>query len=64
MTGVGPSAGRASAPPGGYPKGRSPSGAGNRLIRPLSDYTGELGKKWVPIAKRTPAPQLEARAKA
>jgi citrate synthase len=36
----------------------------NRLIRPLSDYTGELGKKWVPIGKRNPPPQLEARAKA
>jgi citrate synthase len=25
----------------------------NRLIRPLSDYTGTLGKKWVPVAKRS-----------
>ncbi len=24
----------------------------NRLIRPLSDFTGELGKKWVPIEER------------
>lgn len=24
----------------------------NRLIRPLSDYTGELGLKWVPISER------------
>jgi citrate synthase len=24
----------------------------NRLIRPLSDYTGDLGKKWVPVEKR------------
>lgn len=24
----------------------------NRLIRPLSDYTGELGLKWVPVAER------------
>jgi citrate synthase len=24
----------------------------NRLIRPLSEFTGQLGKKWVPIAKR------------
>ncbi len=27
----------------------------NRLIRPLSEFTGELGKKWVPIAKRNSA---------
>jgi citrate synthase len=26
--------------------------ADNRLIRPNSDYQGELGKKWVPIEKR------------
>ncbi|MGB1585970.1 MAG: citrate/2-methylcitrate synthase [Thermoplasmatota archaeon] len=25
----------------------------NRLIRPLSDYTGELGKTWVPVEERT-----------
>ncbi len=25
----------------------------NRLIRPLSDYTGELGLKWVPVQDRT-----------
>ncbi len=25
----------------------------NRLIRPLSDYTGELGLKWVPVEKRS-----------
>ena len=25
----------------------------NRLIRPLSDYTGELGKTWVPVGERT-----------
>ena len=31
----------------------------NRLIRPLSEYTGQLGKKWVPVAKRA-APQVEA----
>ncbi len=24
----------------------------NRLIRPLSDYTGDLGKKWVPVEER------------
>jgi citrate synthase len=24
----------------------------NRLIRPLSEFTGKLGRKWVPIAKR------------
>lgn len=26
--------------------------ADNRLIRPLSDYKGELGKKWVPVEDR------------
>lgn len=26
--------------------------ADNRLIRPLSDYTGELGKSWVPVEQR------------
>ncbi len=26
----------------------------NRLIRPLSDFTGELGKKWVPVDQREP----------
>jgi citrate synthase len=32
----------------------------NRLIRPLSDYVGPpLGRKWVPIAKRSPPPKLE-----
>jgi citrate synthase len=36
----------------------------NRLIRPLSDYTGELGKKWVPVAKRSSAPAVEAKVKA
>ena len=25
----------------------------NRLIRPLSDYTGELGLKWVPVEERS-----------
>ena len=35
----------------------------NRLIRPLSEYTGELGRKWVPIAKRN-TPQVEAKVKA
>ncbi len=30
----------------------------NRLIRPLSDYTGDLGKKWVPVEQR--APTVEA----
>ncbi|HLF16473.1 MAG TPA: citrate/2-methylcitrate synthase [Candidatus Thermoplasmatota archaeon] len=29
----------------------------NRLIRPLSEYTGELGKRWVPAERRT-APVL------
>ncbi|MCA1819685.1 MAG: citrate synthase, partial [Halobacteriales archaeon] len=40
----------------------------NRLIRPLSEYTGELGKKWIPMSKRGAAQpekaKLEARAKA
>jgi len=37
----------------------------NRLIRPLSDYTGPaLGRKWVPLAKRSPATQVEAKVKA
>ncbi|HJQ93979.1 MAG TPA: citrate/2-methylcitrate synthase [Candidatus Thermoplasmatota archaeon] len=38
----------------------------NRLIRPLSDYVGPpLGRKWVPIAKRSPpAKQVEAKLKA
>jgi citrate synthase len=35
----------------------------NRLIRPLSEFTGQLGKKWVPISKRNVQPKLE-RAKA
>ncbi len=35
----------------------------NRLIRPLSEFTGKLGKKWVPISKRE-APKVEAKAKA
>lgn len=35
----------------------------NRLIRPLSEFTGKLGKKWVPVSKRE-APQVEAKAKA
>jgi citrate synthase len=26
--------------------------ANNRLIRPLSDYTGELGLKWIPVEQR------------
>ena len=34
----------------------------NRLIRPLSEFTGKLGKKWVPVAKRE-APKVEAKAK-
>ncbi len=35
----------------------------NRLIRPLSEYTGELGKKWVPVSKRSSS-VVEAKAKA
>jgi citrate synthase len=35
----------------------------NRLIRPLSEYTGQLGKKWVPVAKRS-AQMVEAKPKA
>lgn len=32
----------------------------NRLIRPLSDYVGPpLGRKWVPLAKRSAAPPIE-----
>ncbi|MEA3189680.1 MAG: citrate synthase [Thermoplasmata archaeon] len=34
----------------------------NRLIRPLSDYTGELNKKWAPAAKRS-ASAVEAKVK-
>jgi citrate synthase len=33
----------------------------NRLIRPLSEYTGELGRKWVPLSKRSSA-VVEAKA--
>ena len=36
----------------------------NRLIRPLSDYTGEMGKKWVPLSKRNSKPEFEAKLKA
>jgi citrate synthase len=37
----------------------------NRLIRPLSEYVGPpLGRKWVPLAKRSPAPKVEAKVKA
>ncbi len=33
----------------------------NRLIRPLSEFTGTLGKKWAPIAQRTaPVPTPRA----
>src|SRR5687767_14629661 len=36
----------------------------NRLIRPLSDYVGPpLGRKWVPIAKRSPPPPKKVEAK-
>jgi citrate synthase len=35
----------------------------NRLIRPLSDYTGELNKKWVPVSKRN-AQAVEVKTKA
>jgi citrate synthase len=38
--------------------------ADNRLIRPLSEFTGELGKKWVPVSKRGKTPQVEAQARA
>ena len=33
-------------------KTRSVLPGGNRLIRPLSEFTGTLGKKWVPLTKR------------
>ena len=36
----------------------------NRLIRPLSDYTGTLGKKWVPMAKRSSSVKEKAVEKA
>src|SRR5688572_4257109 len=37
----------------------------NRLIRPLSDYVGPtLGRKWVPLAKRSVPKPVEAKAKA
>lgn len=32
----------------------------NRLIRPLSEFKGELGKKWVPIEKRKAGPAAPA----
>ncbi|MEK6985383.1 MAG: citrate/2-methylcitrate synthase [Candidatus Thermoplasmatota archaeon] len=34
----------------------------NRLIRPLSEFTGTLGKKWVALGKRS-APLVETKAK-
>ena len=34
----------------------------NRLIRPLSEYTGQLGKKWVPFTQR--GKDLEVKVKA
>lgn len=36
----------------------------NRLIRPLSEFTGTLGKKWVGFEKRNTQPLVEAKAKA